>query len=92
VARARTHGEHASACYASAVIARFRRRLLHRVQIMRYLERRPRRFARLFEQLARTPRLAEVLLQEDCERTMSDRFYLCLQALYFGFRTVACRD
>ena len=92
IVRARTHGEHASARYASVVGARFRRRLLHRVQIMRYLERRPRRFARLFEQLARTPRLAEVLLKEDCERTMSDRFYLYSQALYFGLRTAACRD
>jgi flavin-dependent dehydrogenase len=92
IVRARTHGEHASARYASAVDARFRRRLLHRVRIMHYLERRPSRFARLFEQLARTPRLAEVLLKEDCERTMSDRLYLYSQALYFGLRTAACRD
>lgn len=92
VVSARTHGEHASARYASLVSARFRRRLLHRVQIMHYLEHRPARFARLFEQLARTPRLAEVLLKEDCERTMSDRFYLYWQALYFGLRTAACRD
>lgn len=92
VVRARTHGEHASARYASVVSARFRRRLLHRVHIMRYLEQQPSRFARLFQQLARTPRLAEVLLKEDCERTMSDRFYLYSQALYFGLRTVACRD
>lgn len=92
VVRARTHNEHASARYASVVGARFRRRLLHRVQIMHYLERRPSRFGRLFEQLARTPRLAEVLLKEDCDRTMSDRFYLYSQALYFGFRTAACRD
>jgi len=92
VVHARRHGEHASARYASLVSTRFRRRLLHRVQIMHYLERHPSRFARLFEQLARTPRLAEVLLKEDCERTMSDRFYLYLQALYFGLRTAACRE
>ncbi|HLX26671.1 MAG TPA: NAD(P)/FAD-dependent oxidoreductase [Candidatus Cybelea sp.] len=92
VVRARTHAEHASARYAAAVSARFRRRLLHRVKIMQYLERHPSRFARLFEQLARTPRLAEVLLKEDCERTMGDRLYLYSQAVYFGFRTVACRD
>lgn len=92
VTRARTHGEHASARYASAVGMRFRRRLLHRVQIMRYLERHPSRFGRLFEQLARTPRLAAVLLKEDCERTMSDRLYLYSQALFFGFRTAVCRD
>ena len=92
VVRARSRGEHASVRYASDVNARFRRRLLHRVHIMRYLEQRPARFAHLFEQLARIPRLAAVLLKEDSERTMSERLYLYSQALYFGFRTAACRD
>jgi geranylgeranyl diphosphate/geranylgeranyl-bacteriochlorophyllide a reductase len=91
VARERTNAERASARYASLVDARFRRRLAHRVRLMRYLERRPARYALLFEQLARTPRLAEVLLREDCERTMSDRLYLYQQALRFGIRTFACR-
>ena len=71
--------------------ATFPRRLWHRVKIMRYLEARPRRFALLFEQLARTPRLAAVLLKEDCERTVSERFYLYQQALRFGLRTFATR-
>jgi geranylgeranyl diphosphate/geranylgeranyl-bacteriochlorophyllide a reductase len=91
VAHARALGGYASARYSALIDARLRRRLLHRVAIMRYLERQPRRFARLFDQLARTPRLAEVLLTEDCERTMSERLYLYAQALRFGFRTVACR-
>lgn len=80
----------AGAHYASLVADRFRRRLLHRVRIMRFLERNPRRFAILFEELARTPRLGEVLLKEDCERTMSDRLYLYRRALHFGLRAFAC--
>jgi geranylgeranyl diphosphate/geranylgeranyl-bacteriochlorophyllide a reductase len=91
VATARTDARRASEHYASAIEGRFRRRLLHRVQIMRYLEQRPRRFAKLFQQLARTPRLAQVLLKEDCERTMGERLYLYQQALRFGARTIACR-
>jgi geranylgeranyl reductase len=76
--------------YASFVRERFARRLAHRVFLMRYLERRPRRFALLFTQLARTPGLAEVLLKEDKERTMSERGFLYWQALRFGARTFAC--
>ncbi len=87
----KSHARRASEQYASLVTRRFSRRLTHRVGIMRYLETRPRRFTLLFEQLARTPRLAAVLLKEDRERTMSDRLYLYQQALRFGLRTVACR-
>jgi geranylgeranyl diphosphate/geranylgeranyl-bacteriochlorophyllide a reductase len=78
-------GEH----YASLVARRFRRRLWHRVKIMHYLEAHPRRFGMLFQQLAATPRLAEVLLKEDCERTIRDRLYLYAQALRFGARSFA---
>jgi geranylgeranyl diphosphate/geranylgeranyl-bacteriochlorophyllide a reductase len=91
VATCRTNARRASERYASFVMQRFARRLMHRVKIMRYLEARPRRFALLFHQLARTPRLTTVLLKEDCERTMSERFYLYQQALRFGLRTFASR-
>jgi geranylgeranyl diphosphate/geranylgeranyl-bacteriochlorophyllide a reductase len=91
LANGRTNAQRTSERYAALVAGHLRRRLSHRVQIMRYLERQPRRYARLFEQLARTPRLTEVLLKEDCERTMSDRLYLYRQALCFGLRTLACR-
>jgi hypothetical protein len=40
-------------------------------------------------QLARTPGLGEVLLKEDCERTMSERLYLYREPLRFGLRTIA---
>ena len=91
VAADRAEPERAGARYASLLNERFRRRLVHRVRLMRYLEEQPRRYSLLFTQLARTPRLAEVLLREDCERTMADRMYLYQQALRFGLRTLACR-
>ncbi|HEX3671827.1 MAG TPA: NAD(P)/FAD-dependent oxidoreductase [Candidatus Cybelea sp.] len=91
LACAGTNVQRASERYASLVAARLKTRLVHRVRIMEYLERQPRRFTRLFEQLARTPRLAAVLLKEDCERTVSERFYLYQQALRFGLRTLASR-
>jgi geranylgeranyl diphosphate/geranylgeranyl-bacteriochlorophyllide a reductase len=91
LARAKGNVQRASARYAAAIGSRFRRRLAHRVFLMHYLERRPERFRSLFEQLARTPRLSEVLLKEDSERTMSDRLYLYRQALRFGARTLAFR-
>ncbi|MBV8150947.1 MAG: FAD-dependent oxidoreductase [Candidatus Eremiobacteraeota bacterium] len=86
----RTNAQRASERYASLIAARFRKRLQHRVHLMRYLEHRPQRYAVLFALLARTPQLAAVLLKEDCERTMSDRFYLYLQALGFGARSLLC--
>jgi flavin-dependent dehydrogenase len=88
VAHNRSKGEPAGVRYASLVGRRFARRLLHRVRIMNYLERQPRRFGILFDQLARTPRLAEVLLKEDCERTLVERAYLYGQALRFGIRSI----
>lgn len=89
VARHRADARHAAEHYASLVAGRFRRRLWHRVNIMHYLEARPRRFGILFRQLAATPRLAEVLLKDDCERTIRDRLYLYGQALRFGARSFA---
>ncbi len=90
--RAIRYGEHAGARYAALIERRFARRLAHRVRLMRYLERRPHRYGLLFQQLARTPGLGEVLLKEDCERKMSERLYLYREALRFGLRTFACRD
>jgi flavin-dependent dehydrogenase len=90
--RAIKRSERASVRYASLIADRFRRRLQHRVALMRFLEQRPRRFALLFEQLARTPGLGEVLQKEDCERTMSERLFLYLQALRFGARGFTSRE
>lgn len=92
VTHERTHSVRAGARYAALLRERFARRLKHRVALIRYLERRPRRFGLLFEQLARTPRLAAVLQMEDHQRTMNDRLYLYIQALRFGARTLRCRE
>lgn len=79
----------AAARYARAVAQRFSHRLSHRVKLMRFLERVPKRYGVLFEQLAGTPRFADVLQKEDCERTMGDRIYLYGQALRFAARAAA---
>lgn len=84
--------ERAGGRYAALLHERFARRLKHRVWLMRYLERRQGRYGALFRQLARTPRLAEVLLTEDYQRTMTDRLFLYRQAVRFGIRTLACRE
>jgi geranylgeranyl diphosphate/geranylgeranyl-bacteriochlorophyllide a reductase len=88
----RKPGGKTTARYGELIQKRFARRLARRVRLMRYLERRPNRYALLFEQLASTPRLAEVMLKEDCERTMGDRLYVYRQALRFGLRSAACRE
>jgi hypothetical protein len=69
------------------VKGRFYRRLRHRAQLMRYLEKRPGRYAILFEQLSKSPRFADILQREDHERTMIDRLYLYGQALRFAARS-----
>ncbi|MBV8197527.1 MAG: hypothetical protein JO263_05305 [Candidatus Eremiobacteraeota bacterium] len=79
-----------AARYSKMIAQRFSRRLAHRVLLMRYLERRPSRYASLFAQMASTPRLAEVLLKEDCERTLRERAFLYREALRFGANTFAC--
>ena len=74
------------AFYEASVKRRFYRRLRHRAHLMRYLEKRPTRYALLFEQLAKSPRFADILQREDHERTMIDRLYLYGQALRFAAR------
>ena len=76
----------AHSVYETAVKSRFYRRLRHRAHLMRYLEKRPARYALLFEQLAKSPRFADILQREDHERTMLDRLYLYGQALRFAAR------
>ena len=70
--------------FERALKGRFYGHLLHRSKLMRFLEKKPSRFAVLFQQLERFPRFAEVLQRENCERTWSDRFFLYGQALRFA--------
>ncbi|HKU67516.1 MAG TPA: NAD(P)/FAD-dependent oxidoreductase [Candidatus Baltobacteraceae bacterium] len=86
VAAARRSGVCAHEAYERTVKARFYRRLRHRAHLMRYLERKPSRYALLFDQLAKSPRFADILQREDHERTMLDRLYLYGQALRFAAR------
>lgn len=81
---ARTKNAHVQ--YERAVKERFYRRLRHRARLMRYLERRPARYAVLFEQLQRSARFADILQREDHERTLGDRLHLYGQALRFAAR------
>ena len=86
VAQARGTAQSPHTLYEKSVKKRFYRRLRHRAHLMRYLEKRPARYALLFEQLAKSPRFADILQREDHERTMIDRLYLYGQALRFAAR------
>jgi geranylgeranyl reductase len=86
VAAARRTGAAAHEVYERTVKQRFYRRLRHRAHLMRYLEGKPSRYALLFDQLAKSPRFADILQREDHERTMLDRLYLYGQALRFAAR------
>jgi geranylgeranyl reductase len=87
IAGARGGGAPAHERYERTIKQRFYRRLRHRARLMRYLERKPSRYAVLFEQLGNSPRFADILQREDHERTMSDRLYLYGQALRFAARS-----
>jgi geranylgeranyl reductase len=89
VARERHDPVRAAARYARRLSGRFARRLSHRVKLMRFLERVPSRYGVLFEQLAGTPRFADLLQKEDWQRSMGDRVYLYGQALRFALRAAS---
>ena len=84
--RARRAGPSAHERYDRAIKSRFYRRRQHRARLMRYLELRPSRYALLFNQLAKTPRFADILQREDRDRSVLDRIYLYGQAIRFGMR------
>lgn len=76
----------AAAHYAERLRERFVRRLEHRVQLMHFLEAKPKRFGVLFSQLAASPRFADALQKEDHERSPFDRAVLSLNAALFAVR------
>jgi geranylgeranyl diphosphate/geranylgeranyl-bacteriochlorophyllide a reductase len=88
VVRHRDEPMRAAARYARSLSARFAGRLRHRATLMRFLERAPARYGLLFEQLATTPRFADLLQKEDCQRSFGDRLYLYGQAIRFAARAV----
>ncbi len=78
----------AAALYAQSATKRFARRLRRRVSLMRFLERRPERFALLFEQLAGVDGFAEALARERHERSRAQTCVLYTQAIRFGLRAL----
>lgn len=88
VTAARAHPVRAYERYGAALKKRFYGRLRHRAELMRFLERKPSRYAKLFDQLARSPRFVDILQREDHERSLGERAFLYGQALRFAVRTV----
>ncbi|MDQ6930220.1 MAG: NAD(P)/FAD-dependent oxidoreductase [Candidatus Eremiobacteraeota bacterium] len=88
VCASRTSPHQAAVRYGRALQERFYARLNHRVTLMRFLERKPRRFGILFEQLASTPRFVELLQPEHGRRSFTDRLYLYVQAAKFAANAV----
>jgi len=74
--------------YARAVRSKFHTRLKHRVALMHFLERKPRRFGVLFEQLASTPHFRYLLERQDDRLALTQRAYLFGQLMRFGARSL----
>ena len=73
--------------YAKTVQQKFYSRLRRHVALMHFLERKPRRYGILFEQLVSTPYLRK-LLERDDRHTFAERGYLVGQALRFVARAI----
>lgn len=86
ILRHRSDTSAAARAYALEVHGRFKRRLEHRVRLMRFLEARPKRYAMLFEQLASSARFSNALYRENHERSPIDHLVLYAHALRFGVR------
>ncbi len=86
VASSRNDPSSAAGSYSNRLKNRFARRLVHRVKLMRFLERRPSRYGALFDELTAFPRFADLLQREDHERSSWERAYLYMHVLRFGLR------
>ncbi|GAC1302628.1 MAG: geranylgeranyl diphosphate reductase [Vulcanimicrobiaceae bacterium] len=74
--------------YERRLKAMFYGRLRHRHRLMTFLERKPRRFDVLFEQLSRTPRFADMLQRDRNDFSMREWAYLYAQAALFSARAL----
>jgi len=83
IAAHRGEPQRAARRYAAGVRSRFVGRLQHRLRLMHFLEHKPERFGILFDQLATTPRLPEILHGETHRRTLADRAFLYAQMARF---------
>lgn len=84
VAAARGGGDDPAPRYERTVKRAFYGRLRHRVRLMQFLERKPARFDVLFEQLASTPRFADMLQRDRNDFTPLEWMYLYAQAAKFS--------
>ncbi|GAC1546714.1 MAG: geranylgeranyl diphosphate reductase [Candidatus Velthaea sp.] len=66
----------------------FYARLSHRAKLMHFLERKPARFDVLFEQLAATPKFADLLQHDRNDFTPGQWVYLYSQAAKFSLRAL----
>ncbi|MGB8265234.1 MAG: NAD(P)/FAD-dependent oxidoreductase, partial [Candidatus Velthaea sp.] len=87
-ARAARHGGDPAPAYARSVRQSFHRRLRHRHELMRFLERRPARFDVLFDQFDRTPRFAALLQADRAQLSPAQWMYLYAQAARFSLRAL----
>ena len=74
--------------YERLTKAAFYGRLRHRQKLMKFMERRPRRFGVLFEQIAASPRLTALLQRERNDFTLDEWAFLSMQGFRFGLRTM----
>lgn len=63
-------------------------RLRHRHKLMTFMERNPVRFDVLFEQLARTPRFANMIQRDRNDFSLAEWAYLYAQAALFSIRAL----
>jgi digeranylgeranylglycerophospholipid reductase len=74
--------------YETALKSIFYGRLRHRHKLMTFLERRPKRFDVLFEQLAGSPRFATMLQRDRNDFSLGEWAYLYAQAALFSVRSL----
>jgi digeranylgeranylglycerophospholipid reductase len=66
-------------------------RLRHRQKLMAFLERKPARFDVLFEQLASTPKFAQLLQRDESGFSAAEWVYLYVKAATFAARALRVR-
>jgi flavin-dependent dehydrogenase len=74
--------------YEGTLKGMFYGRLRHRHKLMTILERKPKRFDVLFEQLARAPRFAAMLQRDRNDFSLAEWAYLYAQAALFSVRAL----
>jgi digeranylgeranylglycerophospholipid reductase len=74
--------------YERRTKATFYGRLLQRYRLITLLEKRPKLYDVLFEQIAKERKLCDLLQRERNDFTLSEWLYLCVQAALFGAKSL----